>query len=896
MQITGYSIVRELGRGGMATVYLAIQESFGREVALKVMAAGLAHDPAFSERFLREAKIVAQLVHPNIVTVYDVGISEGHHYLSMEFIPGEDLKHAANTLSLVRKCDVIRQVAQALDFARRKGYIHRDVKPENIRLQRNNGRVVLMDFGIAKAVDVHSGMTQTGTAVGTPHYMSPEQARGKRVDHRSDLYSLGIVFYWLLVGRVPFNADSAVAVGIKHITEAIPTLPSALGLLQPVLEKLLAKMPEKRFQNASELVAALTSLSPQELMRAEALLKQEQKQQPAVNEKAPFGDSVQVTARPDLVKRKPIKARSVAPVQKTPEVNSRAPEQVDYACVGSLSSWWPWLLGVSVAVLVAYVVYFQQVRLTGSPIGEQLLVDLGVVQARDTADSATKVPMTSPAETGKTLSLGKLEHAQTSLLSADVPSRSADQHEAADASSSTASKQQAAIDSTANASNIINNGDMNSAEYEQLVGAMQTVQEQLQTELASWETHMPELSALWQSSIDSPRLSGDESVKLSEQIVLQREEVRERLVALAESAQVAGDVDALRQWRELATHYFQENLADARWQSLESWLGQQKLIASLLDEADGYFAQDSLTEPGDENAFARYAQVLELDPNNLKARAGIDNIAQRYVVLAQAKLVNGNGSAAQRLIDWGRKLEPDLPDWDKLAQQVTAVQEKRVRLLAELDQADALRTAGAWVSPPENNAANILANVLAAAEQEPRVESVVASVSERQAMLTEDVSERLLLLASNKAFAEAEELLLQAQDLLPESPEFVTARAQLQEATLAALPKIEQVMIAATSQQLAANPAPPFSFSAERSIVIQFGYRNFNPEATLVQAVLYDGTQTLEIAQVPVVINGAEGSKQFTIERPVEGFTQGRYQIKLLLDGQALGDESFTVE
>ena len=270
MDINAYKIIRELGKGGMATVYLAIQESFEREVALKVMSLSLSADPSFGERFIREAKIVSRLVHPNIVTVYDVGVSNGYHFLSMEYVPGRDLRALRAKMSLRDVIGVIKDVALALDFANRKGCVHRDVKPENIMLHDEGGRAVLMDFGIAKSTDVSSGMTQVGSTIGTPHYMSPEQARGKAVDGRSDIYSLGVVFYWLLLGHVPFSADSAIAVGIKHLSAPIPVLPQALMLFQDLIDKAMAKKPEQRFQSGRELAEALDRLNRFEIDAAEA--------------------------------------------------------------------------------------------------------------------------------------------------------------------------------------------------------------------------------------------------------------------------------------------------------------------------------------------------------------------------------------------------------------------------------------------------------------------------------------------------------------------------------------------------------------------------------------------------------------------------------------------------
>lgn len=245
----------------MATVYLAIQQSFEREVALKVMAASLSEDAAFSERFIHEAKVVSRLIHPHIVTVHDVGIHNGHHYLSMEYVPGRELKSCLAELSGDEILRVLREIGSALDFAGQKGYVHRDVKPENIMLHAESGRAVLMDFGIAKADDVGGGLTQTGMALGTPYYMSPEQARGQKVDGRADLYSLGIVFYKMLMGTVPYDGDSAVTIGIKHISEPVPELPVRLAVFQPVLNKLLAKDREQRYQRGAELVADVQRLS-----------------------------------------------------------------------------------------------------------------------------------------------------------------------------------------------------------------------------------------------------------------------------------------------------------------------------------------------------------------------------------------------------------------------------------------------------------------------------------------------------------------------------------------------------------------------------------------------------------------------------------------------------------
>ncbi|WP_185964311.1 serine/threonine protein kinase [Aliikangiella marina] len=256
-EIPGYKIIRTLGVGGQATVYLAIQKGFDREVALKVMSPALAADPTFGERFIREAKIVAKLSHKSIVTVYDVGESGNFYYLAMEYLPKGDLKTRIENGLKTRDClTIIGKLAKALHFAHEKGYIHRDVKSENI-LFNEDDEPVLTDFGIAKASNSSTQMTQTGKLIGTPEYMSPEQCRGKTVDGRSDIYSLGVILYEMLTRRVPYTGEDSVAVCIKHVTKPIPKLPQRLNHFQWLLESLMAKDAAKRFQTGGELAAAI---------------------------------------------------------------------------------------------------------------------------------------------------------------------------------------------------------------------------------------------------------------------------------------------------------------------------------------------------------------------------------------------------------------------------------------------------------------------------------------------------------------------------------------------------------------------------------------------------------------------------------------------------------------
>ena len=255
-----YQIIRKIGDGGMAFVYEAKDKLLNRTVAVKVLRPEFVDDEEFLNKFKREAEAVASLSHPNIVNVYDVGEDGKVHYIVMEYIDGQNLKDIIKnegTLDEYTALDITKQIAMALSAAHKKGIVHRDIKPHNILIS-NEGRIVkVADFGIAKAV-TNSTMTNIGSIIGSVHYFSPEQAKGNHVNATADLYSLGIVLYEMIIGRVPFRGDSPISIALQHINEDVEfTSEEKVSIPQSVrtiIKKLTEKSSENRYQSAEELI------------------------------------------------------------------------------------------------------------------------------------------------------------------------------------------------------------------------------------------------------------------------------------------------------------------------------------------------------------------------------------------------------------------------------------------------------------------------------------------------------------------------------------------------------------------------------------------------------------------------------------------------------------------
>jgi serine/threonine protein kinase len=300
-----YRLVERIGRGGMATVYKAYQPSLDRYVAVKVLPTYLAHAPDFAARFRREARAIAKLKHPHILPVHDFGQEGELSYIVMRYVEGGTLKKIlGQPLALDRVVDILAQVGDALDYAHQQGVIHRDVKPANVLLDRGRW-AFLSDFGLAKMVAASVQLTKTGVGLGTPAYMSPEQAQGKLVGAPSDIYSLGIMLFEMLTGRVPFDADTPLAVLIKHLTAPLPlpreVNPDIPEPVERVILKAVAKDPEDRYQWVGEMVEALRQ---------------------AVMEKGPPGEEVIPEDLIEVVEEEELEARIEIVEEEEPDLES----------------------------------------------------------------------------------------------------------------------------------------------------------------------------------------------------------------------------------------------------------------------------------------------------------------------------------------------------------------------------------------------------------------------------------------------------------------------------------------------------------------------------------------------------------------------------------------------
>jgi serine/threonine-protein kinase PpkA len=700
IEIPGYRVMQPLGRGGMATVYLALQESVQREVALKVMSPTLLGDSQFGERFLREARIAAKLRHPHVVQVHDVGQVGDYHYIAMEYLPGGPaLTRNGTPREVGFALRITREIAGALGYAQSKGVVHRDIKPDNILL-REDGAAVLTDFGIARASD-NTSMTRTGAIIGTPHYMSPEQARGLPLDGRADLYSLGIVFHELLLGRVPYQADDSLAVGIMHITAPLPRLPPHLSMLQPLLDRLLAKERDQRYQHGGELAEAIAAI---------------EREHRGIT--APMAIPSRPTREMDSVRREELQRaeptlgrmedmlRSSGP-QRRHATHATPPRSGRLGWIAALLI----VLGVGVAAAWRYQDELRdllpQTRMNALlSRADQALIENRLSRAdgegaRELYDAALALdPDSQPARQGlQRVGARLLESARAALASNDVQAARAALAQARELSVP-------AVDTDALQQAL----DARASQDVELGALLERAQRALQ------QGHLDEgddsAVALYRRALGAEPGNAIAAAGLRDTLTAMLERAR-ALVSAGQDEAAERQIEAVA-----AIDPAHLGLPDARGRLAESRAQRQSGVDAELDAADALLRQGRLTAPASDNARRRFVAVLEKDPGNARAKDGLRRIASSLIGQAQRQMADFEFARAAALIDDAQAVDASAPglaaarsklrELERKREQVaapdpssTATRERIATLLAEARTAAA---AGNLLAPPGDSA------------------------------------------------------------------------------------------------------------------------------------------------------------------------------------------------
>ncbi len=713
MEIPGYSIEREIGQGGMARVYLAVQRKFGRLVAIKVVSDAVTSDPEFGKRFVREARIVAQLTHPNIVQVHDAGVHEGIYYLVMEYLRGGDLnRRLQRGMHMQAAISVVKDVARGLDYAHQKGYVHRDIKPENI-LFREDGSAVVSDFGIARVVSTGNTLTRHGTVVGTPQYMSPEQAAGRELDGRSDLYSLGIVFFRMLTGDVPYKADSAVAVGIRHLQDPIPRVPAHLAAFQQVINRFLAKRPDARYQSGAEVIAAL------EEIRTDAPI-------PNSVIKSAVVSTAEIRAITDVVPPPP---RDLRPIILEADPKRRPARR---ARIG------PWLgLLAVVAIATAGLLY---------PDREQLITDLKLavgLSGNPELEQAWREAQSLRGDPNQ--SLASIVAGYRRVLSLDASHPGANEAIAGIASQWKANVTAAlAADDLALAEARLTEALAVFPMDEELTLLFDRLADRkraasivaaTQALLRSRGTNdVATVTGAIQSYQEALRLHPTNAVALAE---LNR--LATQYLALANAAADAGEVTtAMSLIERAATADSNVSGLAALREKIQRAASVEREIDGLLQQASAYRASGALLNPPGENAAEIYHRVLATDPDNAIASQGLSEVVAQLLTRATEMLNAGQIDAVKTMN--ARALEIGLSDvaLSSLQTKLSAEEQRIASVQRLLAEAEKLLNEGFVTEPPEQNAVARLLEVLRVAPGNDAALALLKSAAERLAAVARE--------------------------------------------------------------------------------------------------------------------------------------------------------------
>ena len=844
IQIPGYKILRELGHGGMAHVYLAVQESFGREVALKVLSPHLTDDEQFSKRFLREARIVSQLNHPNIVTVYDAGKQGKYHYMSMEYIPGKDLKQLKDTISREEALRIVKDVARALDFAGKKGIVHRDVKPENIMIHQSDNRVILMDFGIAHGDDVTHGMTQTGKAIGTPHFMSPEQTKGLKVDHRSDIYSLGVVLFQLLAGNLPFDADSAVAVGIKHLTAPIPLLPGGLEIFQPIINHCLSKQPQHRYQKADELIAALNKISPEQLENINTQATVFRNAGADHNAETQVSDVVISKKRkiPDLVFPSHNKVSIVEDSSET-KTNSTRRRNLLFLLLLSTMVW----AGIE-----------KQKELTQF-WGYEALPKIVEVFPNLFPKSYSEY-WAEKLETEKPKAIISAKAAEISF-----PPSVPDEHSAKKTAQPSIS--------------VTKDTETNQAAIEK------PAEKDRLTLLKDGLENNPE-NAVELATIYKNLLLQDKQNPVARQGLKDLQEWYIKQISLAFTTE---DAVLARQLIDLMKHSFPRATKNKRFIRLERKVAFLERINTHFAKAEKHFKAGALSKPINQNALSEINKILALSPDNEDAKNFIEKIVNSYLEKTTQLQKQGNIHNAILMVEEGIGALNN-PALIKKRQQLKETIKYNKNIASLFKQAKKYEATSQLIKPQAYNAYDIYTSILKKEKDNLQAKAGLKNIHQLLA--------KKITTAIHKGNLKiSEEYLHAAIQRYGRSSLLANVQLKLNDAMDAIAPKVETLKLSHTAiKSLIPNNPANLTLKLKETLYVGFNFINFDPKTTWLDVTLFDITKRITVARKPVVISNQFGEHFFEINLPTNGFSNHQYKLELRLKNRILVSKSFLVK